>query len=495
MQLSAGYVTLKEKEPHMKSIFTIIMSLLFLSVSCNGSSQQHAGLTGGTVESVVSVDALIITDSKKELNRRIWTFSTSDIFYRKGFAAFDVTQEEYVDIIRELHPYAVAFPEGKTSDWSRQVIGDTTILGGRGNGYNIPSWVPTDILQGMSSHKFYLTGQSYDFFNAYVKMLHEIPSHGYVLGNIMTGTCAEVIWMISRTHPEYVQLGLEQMRAEAYSQYWKKDPGRYKEKFNRWADSIRAIFPHVKIIADVPPSHSGLASDREWIQELQAGLRADGIRDYWHLHWMSNGQFTGDIKKDQPVMDEIFTNTLPALIEKNKKNFPGKELVVDQWSVSLTGDGGRNPYKRTFFGTSYIPRMVHFMIEYNRDHNNAIASAKYENLKQLIGNKGINSMEYEVAHIMSQLFTEPATVLTINNQSAGIEVTGVKVNSRYKLIVFNYTGNSIQLPKQINCDQKLLKIHVGEAISSPGIASTDWEIYSTQTEAKPYSILYLELAE
>lgn len=479
----------------MKSIFFLAMSSLLAVSSCNGAGSQHSNVVRGADEKNFSLDKLTITDSKKELNRRIWTFSTSDIFYRKGLTPFDVTQEEYVEIIRKLHPYAVAFPEGKTSDWSRQVIGDTIIFGGKGNGFNIPSWVPTDILQGMSSHKFYLNGQSYDFFNAYVKMLHEIPSHGYILGNIMTGTCAEVIWMISRTHPEYVQLGLEQMRAEAYSEYWKKDPRKYKEKFNRWADSIRAVYPQVKVIADVPPSHSDLASDRQWIQELQAGLKADGIRDYWHLHWMSNGQFTGDIKIDQPIMDQIFTTTIPALIEKNKRNFPGKELIVDQWSVSLTGDGGKNPYKRTFFGTSYIPRMIHFMIEYNRDHDNGIASAKYENLKQLIGNKSINSMEYEVAEIMSELFSEPATILTVNNQPDGIEITGVKVKGRYKLIILNCTGNSIQLPRQIICDQKLLNIEVRKSISSPGITASTWEFYSTQFEARPFSLLYLELTE
>lgn len=442
-----------------------------------------------------SLDDLIILDSKKELNRRIWTFSTSDIFFRKGLTAFDVTSEEYVQAVRNLHPYAVAFPEGKTSDWARQVIGDTIIFGGKGNGYNIPSWVPTDILQGMSSHKFYLNGQSYDFFNAYVEMINAIPAHGYILGNIMTGSCAEVIWMISRAHPEFVQLGLEQMRAEAYSEYWKKDPSKYKEKINRWADSIKAVYPQVKVIADVPPSHSNLSSDMQWIHELQSGLKADGVRDYWHLHWMSKGQFTGDMRNDLDVMDEIFTTTIPSLIEKNKKNFPGKELIVDQWSVSLTGDGGRNPYKRTFFGTSYIPRMVNFMVEYNRDHNNTIASAKYENLKQLIGNKGISSMEYEAVRIVSQLFTEQATVLTIKNQPSGIQITGVKANGRYKLIILNNSAHPLSLPGHISCDQKALQIKVIDAISSPGPTATSWEHYSSASEIKPYSIIFAELAE
>ena len=80
------------------------------------------------------------------------------------------------------------------------------------------------------------------------------------------------------------------------------------------------------------------------------------------------------------------------------------ELIIDQWSVSLTGDGGKNPYKRTFFGTSYIPLMAEFMMEYNRDHNNAITSAKYENIKQLVGNKGGTSMEYAATERSLALF-------------------------------------------------------------------------------------------
>ncbi|MEO6168644.1 MAG: hypothetical protein ABIO46_07555, partial [Chitinophagales bacterium] len=441
----------------------------------------------------ISVNEITVTDSHKELNRRLWTFSTSDIFYRKGFTSYDVTQEEYVNIVRKLHPYAVAFSEGKTSDWARQAVGDTIIFGGRGNGFNIPSWVPTNILQGMSTQKFYINGKPYDFFNAYVKLIHEIPARGYILGNIMTGTCAEVIWMIKRTNPEYVQLGLEQMRAEAYNEYWKKNPASYKQKFNRWADSIRAIYPKVKIIADIPPSHSNIASDQAWIKELQTGLNADGIRDYWHLHWMSQGKFTGDIVKDRAIMDAIFTTTIPQLIEKDKKLFPDKELIIDQWSVSLTGDGGRNPYKRTFFGTSYIPRMVQFMIEYNRDHNNIIASAKYENLKQLIGNKGITSMEYEVTRIMSHLFSEPASVLTITKQLQGIQVFGVKSGASYKLIAFNDSGKSILLPAQISCDGKLLNTEIKEAFNSPELNSAAWTSYTTRQELKPYSIIYLEL--
>ncbi|MBK9733056.1 MAG: hypothetical protein IPO83_17530 [Chitinophagaceae bacterium] len=472
----------------------LVVAASLFSFSCNGSANHNAGITTVASKQSVSAGEITITDSKKELNRRIWTFSTSDIFYVKGLASYDVTQPEYVNKVRNLHPYAVAFSEGKTSDWARQVIGDTLIFGGKGNGFNIPSWVPSDILQGMSSQKFYVNGKSYDFFNAYVKLIYEIPARGYILGNIMTGTCAEVIWMIKRANPEYVQLGLEQMRGNAYTEYWKKDPAKYKDKFNRWADSIRAVYPKVKIIADVPPAHSDIASDQQWVKELQSGLKADGIRDYWHLHWTSRGQFKGDITRDQRTMNEIFTTEIPSLIEKNKALFPGKELIVDQWSVSLTGDGGRNPYKRTFFGTGYIPRMVQFMIEYNRDHNNVIASAKYENLKQLIGNKGITSMEYEVCRIVAPLFSEPATVLNIKNQIAGIQMVGVKANGHYKLVIYNESGKSVQLPDQISCDGKLLNVHVKESLSSADLKATTWENYSTKLEVRPFSVLLVELS-
>ncbi|HUM47126.1 MAG TPA: hypothetical protein PLD84_09365 [Chitinophagales bacterium] len=473
---------------------SVISSRIIYDCFNNGLQNTAATSTSALQPGISnSINEVIVTDSHKELNRRVWTFSTSDIFYRKGFTSYDVTQEEYVHTVQGLHPYAVAFSEGKTSDWARQIIGDTLIFGGRGNGFNIPSWVPTTILQGMSTQKFYINGKSYDFFNAYVKLIHEIPARGYVLGNIMTGTCAEVIWMIRRANPEYVQLGLEQMRAEAYSEYWKKNPSNYKLKFNRWADSIRAVFPKVKIIADVPPSHSNIASDQAWIKELQTGLKADAVRDYWHLHWMSQGKFTGDIRKDEAIMNSIFTTTIPSLIDKNKKLFPGKELVIDQWSVSLTGDGGRNPYKRTFFGTSYIPRMVQFMIEYNRDNNNVIASAKYENLKQLIGNKGLTSMEYEATRIMAHLFSEPATVLKIANQLEGVKIFGVKTGTTYKLIIFNDSEKDVPLPPQINCDGKMLNARVKESLSSPELNSSVWTSSAAQQQSKPYSITYMEL--
>lgn len=475
-------------------LFLISIFDMSCNVSANQSSKQpndaNAGITNTSDNNFIT-----ITNSGKELNRKIWTFSTSDIFFRKGLTPFDVTQQQYVNTVRKIHPFAIAFTEGKTSDWARQVIGDTMIFGGKGNGYNIPDWVPSNILQGMASHKFYYAGKSYDFFNAYTRLLHEIPAKGYILGNIMTGTCAEVIWMISRTHPEYVQLGLEQMRAEAYAQYWKKDASNYKTKFNQWADSIKAVYPDVKIVADVPPSHSNLQADALWIKTMQTGLKAEGIRDYWHLHWMSQGQFTGNINKDAAVMDQIFSKAIPNLIEKNKKLFPGKELIVDQWSVSLTGDGGRNPYKRTFFGTSYIPRMVHFMIEYNRDHDNTISSAKYENLKQLIGNKGSSSMEYEVTCLAAGLFTEPADVLTIACEINGVEVTGVKANGVYKLLFLNASGQPVTLPTQISCDGKLLSIKIINAISSPSLTSTSWENFNTDTELKPFSVAYAVLSQ
>jgi hypothetical protein len=435
---------------------------------------------------------ITITDSRIELNRRVWTFSTSDIFYRKGFTPYDVTQEEYVTLVRNLHPYAVAYSEGKTSDWARQKIGDTAVFGGTGNGYNIPSWVPSEVLQGVGNQKFFLNGKTYDFFNAYVRMIHKIPARGYLLGNIMTGTCAEVIWMISLTNPEYVQLGLEQMRAAAYSEYWRKSPGSYKAKFNRWADSIKAVYPKVKIIADVPPSRSNVESDRGWIKELQHDLKADAVRDYWHLHHTSQSEFSGDIRKDAMVMNEIFQTNILRLLEKQKNLFPDKELVIDQWSVSLTGDGGRNPYKRTFFATGYIPRMAEFMVNYNRDHDNAIASAKYENLKQLIGSKGIVSMEYEVTRITANIFSEPGTVLNVQHP-AGVHIFGAKTAQKYKLLVFNDSGKSIQLPQQINCDGKMLNVYVNEALSSPDLTATTWSNYKTEGEVKPYSILYVEL--
>ena len=434
---------------------------------------------------------IMVYDSRRALNRSIWTFSTSDIFFRKALTPFDVTRQDYVETIRLLHPYAVAFSEGKTSDWARQVVGDTIVLGGAGNGFNIPSWVPSDILQGMTSHKFFIDGKSYDFFNAYVKLIHELPSKGYILGNIMTGTCKEVIWMIKRTHPEYVQLGLEQMRGEAFTKYWNKDPSRYKRKFNIWADSIRTVYPGVKIIADIPPSHSNNQTDQAWIKELQTGLKADGVRDYWHLHWMSRGQFSGNYEKDKQVMYSIFSTTLPELIAKNKRLFPGKELIIDQWSVSLTGDGGRNPYKRTFFGTSYIPRMVQFMIEFNRDHNDVIASAKYENLKQLIGNKGTRSMEFEVTRMIANLFSEPANVLDIKSVLAGTIMFGVKAGNQYKLILLNDQEEAVQLPKEINFDGRLLTIHIKEALASPGPTSTEWSSYSSNGSINGYSIVYI----
>lgn len=439
----------------------------------------------------IAGNEIMVSDSRKALNRKVWTFSTSDIFFRKALTPFDVTRQDYVETVRLLHPYAVAFSEGKTSDWARQVIGDTLVLGGAGNGFNIPSWVPTDILQGMSSHKFFIEGKSYDFFNAYVRLIHELPTKGYILGNIMTGTCKEVIWMINRTDPEYVQLGLEQMRGEAFSKYWNKDASKYKQKFNIWADSIRTVYPDVKIIADIPPSHSNSQTDQAWIKELQTGLKADGVRDYWHLHWMSRGQFSGNYEKDKQVMYSIFSTTLPDLIAKNKRLFPGKELIIDQWSVSLTGDGGRNPYKRTFFGTSYIPRMVQFMIEFNRDHDDAIASAKYENLKQLIGNKGTKSMEFEVTRMIANLFSEPANVLDIKSALTGTILFGVKAGNQYKLILLNDQEEAVQLPKQFNFDGRLLTIHIKEALASPGPTSTEWSSYSSNGNISGYSIVYI----
>lgn len=72
---------------------------------------------------------IMVSDSRKALNRSIWTFSTSDIFFRKALTPFDVTRQDYVETIRLLHPYAVAFSEGKTSDWARQVVGDTIEIG------------------------------------------------------------------------------------------------------------------------------------------------------------------------------------------------------------------------------------------------------------------------------------------------------------------------------------------------------------------------------
>ena len=133
------------------------------------------------------------------------------------------------------------------------------------------------------------------------------------------------------------------------------------------------------------------------------------------------------------------------------------------------------------------------MIEYNRDHNNLIASAKYENLKQLIGNKGVTSMEYETTRIMSHLFSDPASVLTIKNQLPGCRIFGVKSGNTYKLIVFNDSGKSILLPAQMNCDGKLLNIEIKEAISSPQLTADTWASYKTRQESKPYSIIYLEL--
>jgi len=439
-------------------------------------------------------NSITISDSKKELNRRIWTFSTSDIFHGAGWSAYDVTQEEFVKMVRDLHPYAVAYPEGKTSDWARVKIGDTLAIGGSGNGFNIPPSVSPNVLQGIGTHEFYIGGKSYDFFNAYVDMIHKVPVRGYILGNIMTGTCAETIWMIRRAKPEYVQLGLEQMRAEAYSTYWKKNPALYKPKFNKWADSIKAVFPKVKLIADVPPTRSNLESDAAWNRELHDGLKADGVRDYWHLHHLTNGKFTGGISTDTAIMNAIFTRTLPLYIDKQKNLYPGKELVVDQWSVSLTNDGGTNPYKRTFFGTSFIVKMTKFMIEYNRDHQNDIASAKYENLKQLITNKGTGGIEYEIAKLLSNLFSEPATVLNIQNGNDDLQIFGVKGGNRYKVIVYNESGKSLNLPSQISCDGRLLDVKIIHALYSDGLISKNLSEYNTaQREIKPFSVVYAEL--
>lgn len=484
----------------VSSIFLLLTGSLFIHdrtrktgtelIATAGTFQvAPIGFTGWADNSIEHL--IVATDSRLQLNRRIWTFSTSDIFYRKGLTPFDVTGEDYLSIVRSLRPYALAFSEGKTSDWARQVVGDTLLLGGAGNGYNIPSWVPADILQGMSSHRFYMNGQSYDFFNAYVKMLHEIPARGYVLGNIMTGTCKEVIWMISRANPEYVQLGLEQMRGAAFTEYWKSDPSRYKKKFNSWVDSIHAVFPDVRIIADIPPSHSDNSVDQAWRKELQTGLKADGVRDYWHLHWMAKGRFSGNLEKDRLIMESIFKTVIPELIKKNKELFPTKELVVDQWSVSLTGDGGRNPYKRTFFATGYIPRMAQFMIEYNRDHDNVIGSAKYENIKQLIGNKGISSMEYEVTKMIANLFSDPGTVLNISHEMPGTAIFGIRSGKSYKLILFNDQPKSVQLPAQIICDGNPLSYTLHAALSSPSAFSTEWTFYSTKREIRPFSIAYI----
>ncbi len=489
------------KAYHTCSLLVPVLLLLFAGkVNCHGSCSCDFSKSASCIMDLEkepqgiqhpNTQDIVVTDSRKSLNRRIWTFSTSDIFFRKALTPFDVTRNDYLETVRLLRPYAVAFSEGKTSDWARQVIGDTLVFGGAGNGFNIPTWVPSDILQGMSSHQFFIDGKSYDFFNAYVKLIHDLPARGYILGNIMTGTCKEVIWMIKRAHPEFVQLGLEQMRGEAFTKYWNRDPSRYKKKFNLWADSIRMVYPDVKIIADIPPSHSNNTIDQAWIKELQSGLKADGVRDYWHLHWMSKGQFNGNYANDKVIMEGIFNTTLPALIEKNRRLFPDKQLIVDQWSVSLTGDGGRNPYKRTFFGTSYIPRMAEFMISYNRDHDNIISSAKYENLKQLIGNKGMKSMEFEVTRIIANLFSEPATVLYIKNEPSGTRMFGVKAGNQYKLILLNDQERAVQLPKQINFDGRLLTLNIVEALSSPGPTSTEWSLYSTTGTISGYSIVYL----
>jgi hypothetical protein len=350
------------------------------------------------------------------------------------------------------------------------------------------------VLQGIGTQKFYINGKSYDFFNAYVSMIKKVPVRGYILGNIMTGTCAEVIWMIKRANPEYVQLGLEQMRANAYSTYWQRNPALYKAKFNKWSDSIKAVYPNVKIIADVPPTRSDLASDAQWNKELQTGLKADAVRDYWHLHHLVGGKFTGVIKNDTTLMNSVFRGKLQGYIEKQKGLYPGKELVIDQWSVSLSNDGGSNPYKHTFFGTSFIVKMARFMVEYNRDHNDAIASAKYENLKQLITNKGNGGMEYEVARLVSELFSEPATVLNIQNQVSGVQVFGVKAGGKYKLIAYNESGKPATLPNELTCDGKTLNVKVMKGLYVDALESKTVSSYSTtKGEIKPYSVVYFEL--
>jgi hypothetical protein len=106
---------------------------------------QDTGTTGEIINANPSPQAsspVTVSDSHKELNRRVWTFSTSDIFHRSGWSAYDVTQEEFVRMVRNLHPYAVAYSEGKTSDWARIKIGDTLAVGGSGNGFNIPPSAP-----------------------------------------------------------------------------------------------------------------------------------------------------------------------------------------------------------------------------------------------------------------------------------------------------------------------------------------------------------------
>lgn len=86
----------------------LIVAASLFSFSCNGSANHNAGITTVASKQSVSAGEITITDSKRIEQAYLDLFHFR-YFYVKGLASYDVTQPEYVNKVRNLHPYAVAF--------------------------------------------------------------------------------------------------------------------------------------------------------------------------------------------------------------------------------------------------------------------------------------------------------------------------------------------------------------------------------------------------
>lgn len=419
------------------------------------TSLLFTGFTFTTSEPEPKMD--ISTAGRKEVSQSANNRCAVDINY--GSSAFnpkmkDLMYGAYHNTLDSTYSSEYAWSGGSTSWEAHVIIGDTTVYGGRGVGYNCHN---CESFGGICC----AASVSKDFFNDYTVFAR---SKGTGIIANMSASWDELQWMVDRTNAAWVVLGLEG-NLGVYDDIFPNGKS-YVEKANLFTDSLRKYYPGIYVISDAPPVNGGSRRNLDFRNEIGKYSTADAVRMYlWDIDY--TGLMSRDWEQNLDTVNDVFATIMPADLAKMKEQFPGKEIAVLQWGMK-NQTGYETGMSQTVLGQNWLAKEMKFILDNN------IKVASYMSLKALIGTGDVLNNNGYTMQLIGKWFASVDSVaaVTFTNLKGITGFVGVKGKNNYSVVIVNDNSYAVDIPIFIDGQRKKKK------------DVTTYSIYGTSLESQ-----------
>jgi hypothetical protein len=228
---------------------------------------------------------------------------------------------------------------------------------------------------------------------------------------------------------------------------WASDfptPQLYIDRVSMLIKKVRAQYPEMIHVIDVGPWYvKGKPRDAAWNQAIASQMtEGDEIRVYFWDRYLY-----AQVKAKDPAarLRECFDVVAPRWLDGFRERFPGKKVSVWQWGLKQGSmKPGENIYD-TVFGCLHVAKMYHWMITYNRNHDNYIAYASYMNLKNLLRAGQVPpANHYHAMRLCGQLFEGSPDVFEAGiTGTENVDVVCTASNGSYSMLCINANGHEV----------------------------------------------------